>query len=620
MKARRIFDFIMFCCIIIIGCENPAEFKRTNEHDPNNPQFAPNAPTNITIRTSNRKIMISWQDNSDYEDGYLIERALDDTVNFTELTRLPPNAMTFADTINFNAFAPVYRVSAFNANGMTLSKFNTRAVSITLFKPDFLRFEFVNEQQIKVSWQDAIPFETGFELERQIGDSAFTKIVSLPANAVEYLDHITLKNSTNYNYRIRAVKNSQYSPYETNTPRPFVISTPDSLSIQHLSSNAVVLFWRHYSQLISAFIVERNQGQDFVEIGRVAATTKRFQDTMLDSSRSYQYRVKTLVSWPSTPVRVVYKMNMYVAHTFAGHADQINAVAFSPDGQMLATCSSDRTAKLWDTRSDRLLRTIQGPTASMNTIDFSPDGQLLATGSGTNFCCPSAGAKLWDVQSGSLIRTVTDNHTYRVKFNPDGRYIAAGGGDVALYEVATGQVLVSSYNDTTAGLHGSIAFAFSPDGKILATGDAYGRARLFEVETGRLIRRLPPGSYFDEWQSIMFSPDGNILATGIDGDVKLWETNTGRLIRDWTAHRAGPVSSLAFNFFGNTLVTSSYGEKAAKLWDANTGNLIYTLEMLGHSNGVVSVAYSPADQTIATGGRDRTAKLWREGRRWVIDR
>jgi WD40 repeat protein len=619
MKTRRIFDFIMICCITSIGCENPAEFKRVNTHDPENPSFVPDAPTNITIRTSNRKIMISWQDNSDYEDGYLIERALDDTVNFTELAKLPSNATTFADTIDFNAFAPIYRVSAFNANGLTLSRLNTRAVSITLFKPNLLLFDFVNEQQIKVSWQDVIPFETGFELERQVGDSAFTKIVSLPANTVEYSDHLALINNANYNYRIRAVKNSQYSPYETNIPKLFAISTPDSLNIHHLSSNGLVLFWRQYSKLTSAFIIERSHGQDFVEIGRVAATAKKFQDTTLDSSRSYQYRVKTLVSWPSTPVQVVYKKNMYVAHTFAGHTDQINAVAFSPAGQMLATCSSDRTAKLWDTRSGRLLRTIQGPTASMNSVDFSPDGQLLATGSGANNCCPSTGAKLWDVQSGSLIRTVTDNNIYRVKFSPDGRYIAAGGGDVALYQVATGQVLVSSYNDSTAGLHGTIAFAFSPDGKILAAGDSYGRARLFEAETGRLIRRLPAGSYFEEWQAIMFNPDGNILATGAGGDVNLWETNTGRLVRNWTAYSPGLVSSLAFNSIGNTLVTSSRGEKAAKLWDVNTGNLIYTLEVFGHGNGVGSVAYSPDNQTIATGSWDRTAKLWREGSRWVVD-
>jgi len=113
---------------------------------------------------------------------------------------------------------------------------------------------------------------------------------------------------------------------------------------------------------------------------------------------------------------------------FAATLVSINSLSFSPDGNLLASGSDDKTTKLWDVKSGSLVRTLSGHTSYVYSVAFSPDGNLLASGSGDKT------TKLWDVKSGSLIRTLT-GHTdpvYSVAFSPDGNLLASGSSDGTL--------------------------------------------------------------------------------------------------------------------------------------------------------------------------------------------
>ena len=249
-----------------------------------------------------------------------------------------------------------------------------------------------------------------------------------------------------------------------------------------------------------------------------------------------------------------------------GHTDRVASVAFSPDGNTIASGSYDSTVRLWNVsknnqsylRSGLLIwhratgintRTLTGHTNGVNSVAFSPDGNTIASGSYDDT------VRLWDVNTGEHKRTLT-GHTdgvLSVAFSPDGNTIASHGNwgpTVKLWDVATG------INTRTLTAHtGWVnSVAFSPDGNTIAGGDSH-EVRLWNVNTGEHKRTFT--GHKNLVRSVAFSPDGNTLASASDGGrVRLWDVNTGEHKRTLTAHKDS-VGSVAFSPDGNTLVSGS---------------------------------------------------------------
>jgi WD40 repeat protein len=213
--------------------------------------------------------------------------------------------------------------------------------------------------------------------------------------------------------------------------------------------------------------------------------------------------------------------------TLSGHTDSVCSVAFSPDGKILASGSWDDTIKLWDVATGTLLRTLQGHTDLVWSVAFSPDGKILASGSGW----PDNAIKLWDVATGTLLRTLSGHTDFvrSVAFSPDGKILASGScgkregylcvqGEIKLWDVATGRELrtLAGHTDFVCSV------AFSPDGKILASGSRDKTIKLWDVATGRELRTL--AGHTSDVLSVAFSPDGKLLASGSwDKTIKLWD-------------------------------------------------------------------------------------------------
>lgn len=294
-----------------------------------------------------------------------------------------------------------------------------------------------------------------------------------------------------------------------------------------------------------------------------------------------------------------------------GHSGEVNTLAFSPDGKILASGSGDNTIKLWEEATGKLLRTLEGHSFSVSTVAFSPDGMILASGSADNTI------KLWEIASGKLLRTLKGHfdQVNVITFSPDGKTLASGSGDhigiegigmsddytIKLWEMASGRLL------RTLESHSNIVttLAFSPDGKILASGSEDCTIKLWEAATGELHRTLE--GHFDDVHAVAFSPSGTTLASGgADKTIKLWEIVSGRLLCTLKGH-SDIISALAFSSDGKLLASGS-NDETIRLWEIPSGELLWRFD---HFSFVHTVTFMADDETLASGGSDSTIKLWR---------
>jgi WD40 repeat protein/tRNA A-37 threonylcarbamoyl transferase component Bud32 len=338
-----------------------------------------------------------------------------------------------------------------------------------------------------------------------------------------------------------------------------------------------------------------------------------------------------------------------------GHTGKILALAFSPDNPLLASASSDRTIKLWDLGSGDETQTLRGHEDGVTGVLFTPDGkqlisaggigdikfwnphesqealerpgqQAVVTGDGRYVATldliganPTAEATkrvhLWYTGSGMKVRSFDSDkiEVYCIAFSPDGKRLAAGGraqlnGAIRIWDTDTGQVVL----DLEEKLWRCQRLAFSPDGRLLAAVSArltlgqdssFCQITLWDMDSGKVIHTL--GFAQRDIPQMTFSPDGKILA--IAGDrVHLLDVRTGQEV---LILAGSPGCS--FSADGQFLLTTGGDRREGgkiRAWKLATGELAY--ELTGHSDTVAAAAFSPDGKRIASGGSDRTVRLW----------
>ncbi|VTR97409.1 WD40 domain-containing protein [Tuwongella immobilis] len=328
-----------------------------------------------------------------------------------------------------------------------------------------------------------------------------------------------------------------------------------------------------------------------------------------------------------------------------GMAEQVNTLCLSPDGQTLATGGKDRTIRVWDFQSNRLIRTFTGHLAPIETLAFSPDGRSLISGSTdqnirlwdlspvdqhrtfSGHTAPvwgavispngqriaSAGAdrsiRLWNPRDGKLIQTLTGHNApiTAIAFSPDGTQLATAAGDrlVKLWDATTGKPI----RDFTGHTNAVLTLAFSDDGKQLLSGGADKQAIWWNVETGKSVATIAdnPAAI----SSVAVRSNGKQIAIGCaDGTVRVMELAAGvRETARRTAHAVG-VGAVVFHPSQPMLMTGG-GDRLIKLWTITPeGDLTPQGELTGHEGPISALAVSHDGKTLASASGDQTGKLW----------
>ena len=290
------------------------------------------------------------------------------------------------------------------------------------------------------------------------------------------------------------------------------------------------------------------------------------------------------------------------ARILEGHSGGVLSLDFSPDGDLLASGSIDNTLRLWTVEDGSLLRTMYGHPFPILVLKFTPNGSFIITGSTDGL------GRLWRVSDGKLINTLEGHAGWinSLDVSRDGGYIATCADD---YTVRLWRMFdAKEIQNIDEGMSIISEIIFSPIEDKLIWSEKNGSIRIRSIE-GTWIHKLNENGV--PASSIAVSPNGNVIISGhYNGDIKLWDINSGDLLYTLKGHTL-EITTLSISPGGN-LLASGASDGVARVWNIDFVQTQPKLEFVlkGHKGPVNDISFSKQGSIIATASEDGTIRFW----------
>ncbi len=343
--------------------------------------------------------------------------------------------------------------------------------------------------------------------------------------------------------------------------------------------------------LLANYVISREPGSTEIAAGHTL--TKADNDSAEGKApMSNNTSSRRVAKWPN---------GFRLRRTFKNHSGWIGRIAWSPDGELLASGSDDRTIYLSNPVEGTQVRKLEGHSDTVFSVAWSRDGKLLASSSDDETI------RLWNPNVDTSIRTLT-GHTsgvVSVTWLADNLTLASGGGDksIRIWNAATG-ALIDTLDGHTAWIR---QLTVSPNAETLASASYDGTVRLWNLRTRKCTATLE--GHGDRVHSAVWAPDGDLLASAsADFTIRIWSA-AGKAVKTLDGH-TGAVYDLSFSHDGRWLASKSL-DNSVRIWNCDTWICVSALREESVATDFGGLAFHPERTILATlGDYDTVVRVW----------
>jgi WD40 repeat protein len=289
---------------------------------------------------------------------------------------------------------------------------------------------------------------------------------------------------------------------------------------------------------------------------------------------------------------------------FKKHNAPVKALAYSANGEILATGGDDKTIYFWNVKTGELTGTIKN-FFNVKALQFTPDNLILAA-------CGSD-IKLMEMQ-GKLLRTFSGYTTdiWSMDYNSGAHKVIAGSYAKSIkvwnYDNASLLVTLSGHEKSC------LPVALNATGDRAVSGSLDKSVRLWDLKTGDQVKKLEIHS--ENIFAVAFHPSGKyVLSASADKTIRLWNLETGKVVRTYKGHEAS-IFDVRFSADGNCFLSCA-ADKTIILWETATGKILNTFT--GHGGYVNAVRFSPDGKSFASASDDQTVRIWILGEKYFVN-